>query len=93
MPGIVPLGKLFFSSFFERFLDKILPVGKNEPVVSLRLARVPSLGQLIVGRIIRPKLRGRREYLIALDGNATMPARSELIFVRVGRDDSGVPRG
>jgi hypothetical protein len=41
MPGIAPLGKLFFSSFFERFLDKILPVGKQEPVVSLRLARVP----------------------------------------------------
>ncbi len=32
MPGIAPLGKLFFSSFFERFLDKILPVGKQEPL-------------------------------------------------------------
>lgn len=60
--------------------------------MSLRLARA-ALGELIVGRIVRPKLRGRSEYLIALDGNAAMPARSELIFARVGRDDSGVPRG
>jgi len=61
--------------------------------VSLRPACVPPLGELIVGRIIRPKLRRRSEHLIALDGNASMSARNELIFVRVGGDDPGAARG
>jgi hypothetical protein len=61
--------------------------------VSLRLARARPAGDLIVGRIIRPKLRRRSEHLIALDGNAAMPARNELILVRIRRNDSGAPRG
>ena len=60
--------------------------------MSLRPACVPPLGELIVGRIIRPKLRRRSEYLVALGGNAAMSAWNELIFVRVGGDDSGTAR-
>jgi hypothetical protein len=63
--------------------------------VSLRLACVcvPPVGELIVGRIIRPKLRTRSEYLVALGGHAAMSARNELIFVRVGGDDPSAARG
>ena len=91
MPGIVPLGKLFFLIFFERFLGQNRPVGKQEPLSLASLTRPPE--ELIVGKIIRPKLRRRSEHLIALTGNAAMPARSELILVRIRRDDSGAPRG
>ena len=58
-----------------------------------RLARArPVFEQLIVRKIIRPRLRRRRKYLVALDVSPPMPARNELIFVRVGRDDPGAAR-
>jgi hypothetical protein len=92
MPGIVPLGKLFFSYFFERFLGQNPTYRKARAIVCLRVSRACHPGQLIVGRIIRPKWRRRSEYLIALDGNAAMPARNELILVRIRRNDSGTSR-
>jgi hypothetical protein len=42
MPGIAPLGKLFFSYFFERFPGQNLSCREAGAVVSLRLSRVPS---------------------------------------------------
>src|SRR5262249_38492567 len=83
----------FFSYFFERFLGQNLTCRKAGAVVSLRLARARRREKLIVRKIIRPKLRRRSEYLVALDGNPTMSTRNELIFVRVGRDDPSAARG
>ena len=84
----------FFSYFFERFLGQNLSCRGQESLslcVSLCLSPACHPGQLIVGKIIRPKLRRRSEHLIALDVNAAMPARSELILVRIRRNDSGAP--
>jgi hypothetical protein len=91
MPGIVPLGKLFFRFFLQVQGSQNRSAGKQRPLSLASLSRAPE--ELIVGKIIRPKLRRRSEHLIALTGNAAMPARSELILVRIRRDDSGAPRG
>src|SRR6185437_16113947 len=91
MPGIEPLGKLFFSYFFDRFPGQKPTCSELRAVVSAPRARTP-LEDLIVGKIIRPRLRRRNEYLVAPGGNAAMSARNELVFVRVGRDDPGAAR-
>jgi hypothetical protein len=87
MPGIAPLGKLFFRIFL-RSSAAPKQVCRKAAAVIFSVSR-----ELIVGRIIRPKLRRRSEHLIALDGSAAMPARNELILVRIRRNDSGAPRG
>jgi hypothetical protein len=47
---------------------------------------------LVVGKIIRPRLRRRNKYLVALDESTAMSAGRELIFVRVGSDDPSAAR-
>jgi len=91
MPGIVPLGKLFFRLFWT-FQQLKKQFYRKAAVISLPLARVPSLAELIIGKIIRPILRWRSKHLIALDNGPAMSARYGLIFVRVGRDDPGAAR-
>src|SRR4029453_4196786 len=79
------------QAFFSNFLrDSAVPKnqvgGKQRP-----RARPPE--ELIVGKIIRLKLRRRSEHLIALDERTAVSARDELILIRIRRNDSGAPRG
>lgn len=82
----------FFSNFFERFTGPKNQVCRKAAAVIFSVSRA-LLRKLIVGKIILPKLGRRSEYLIALDWNAAMSARNELIFVRVGRDNFRAARG
>jgi hypothetical protein len=91
MPGIEPLGKLFFLIFSTGSQVKTCPVRNYEPLC-LRASRVRPLEDLIVRKIIRPRLWRRSKYLIPLDDSAPMSARNELVFVRIGRDDPGTAR-
>src|SRR4029453_5648264 len=84
---------MFFLLFFRGVPRADLTCRKAEAVTSLASHAHALLEKLIVGKIVQPRLRRRSEYLIALDGNAAMSARNELILVRVGRDDSGTARG
>jgi hypothetical protein len=79
----------FFSCFFGRFLSQNPTNRKAGTVVYLRLSRVFFFEKLIVRKIIRAVLWRRRKHLVALDVSAAMPARNELIVIRVGSDDSG----
>ena len=90
MPGIEPLGKLFFLIFSTGSQAKPDLFGITSRCVSA--PRGPPLENLIVRKIIRPKLWRRSKYLIPLDDSAAMAARTELVFVRVGRDDPGTAR-
>ena len=90
MPGIVPLGKLFFG-FFWTFQQPKKQFYRKAAVISLASRRA-LLTELIIRKIIRPILRRRSKHLIALDNGPAMSARYGLIFVRVGRDDPGAAR-
>src|SRR5206468_11437022 len=91
MPGVVPLGKLFFHFFCEVQRPQNRFAGKQRPLSLASRARRSE--ELIVGKIIRSKLRRRAEHLIALDWSTAVSARDELILVRIRRNDSGAPRG
>src|SRR4030095_1517255 len=83
----------FFSSFLRGSGAQNEGCRKAEAGTSLASHAHALLEKLIVGKIVRPRLRRRSEYLIALDGNAAMSARNGLIFARVGGDDPGAARG
>jgi hypothetical protein len=82
----------FFSYFFDTCPGQNLTFSATEAVVFPRPARGHLPEDLIVRKIIRPILRWRSKYLIALDDSSAMSARSEFIFPRVRRDDSGAAR-
>src|SRR4029450_13354279 len=83
----------FFSSFLRGSGAQNEGCRKAEAGTSLASHAHALLEKLIVGKIVRPRLRRRSEYLIALDGNAAMSARDGLIFARGGGGGSGAGGG
>ena|SRR5204863_7734662 len=81
----------FFLIFFQLFLGQTLTCEKTGNSWHRCLVAVAS-GRLIVGKIIWPILSRRSEHLIALDGNAAAPARTDLVLIGIRRNDSGTAR-
>src|SRR5438132_5376988 len=75
MPGIAALGKLFFEKNSLTDLAAIRGTPR---------AHVPLL---IVGKIIRLKLRRGSAHLVALNEHAAVTSWDEFVFPRVRRDD------
>lgn len=92
MPGSVALGKLFFPIFLGISAgEDRLRKGKSRRIFAPNGCAAK---KLVVGKIIWTELRRRREWLVTLDEYAAaIPARDEVIFVRIRRDDSRATRG
>jgi hypothetical protein len=81
MPGIAALGKLFFEK---------ISLTAPAAIRGTPRAHVPLL---IVGKIIRLKLRRGSAHLVALNEHAAVTPRREFALVRVRRDNPSAAGG